>query len=105
MAITSTSVSVAAALAFLGVASAAHATFIVYDNILVKDEIKIFLDNQKAVTTDTAETVNKLGNVLVTTNTAADFASGFATIKPAGSDLLTTLTFTPDDANAFSDFT
>jgi hypothetical protein len=105
MTISSKGLSVAAALAVLGVASTAHATFVVYDNIQVKDEIKILLDNQKDVTSDTAETVKNLGNVNVTTNVAADFANGFATIKPSGDDLLTTLTFTPTDPTAFNDFT
>src|SRR5947209_8754660 len=105
MTISSKSLSVAAALAVLGVASAAHATFVVYDNIQIKDEIKIFLDNQSDVTSDTAETIKNLGNVNVTTNTGADFANGFATIKPSGDDLLTTLTFTPTDPTSFNDFT
>src|SRR5438045_4018224 len=47
MAISSTGVSVAAALAVMGFASAAHATFIVFANPPAGGELKLFLDNQK----------------------------------------------------------
>src|SRR5438094_10537227 len=103
MAISSTGVSVAAALAVLGFASSAHATFIIFANPPANGELKLFLDEQKGVTSDTG-TVNGFGTVAITTNTAADFASGFATIKPSGDTLLTDLTFTPTNST-FNDFT
>jgi hypothetical protein len=103
MALSPTSVSVAAALAVMGFASAAHATFVIFDNPSPAGELKVFLDNQKSTTSDTA-TVKGFGNVAITTNTEADFANGFATIKPSGDTLLTDLTFTPTNST-FSDFT
>lgn len=43
-------------------------------------------------------------SINVGTNVASDFSSGNATIKPAGDDPLYTVTFTPENATLFGDF-
>ncbi|HEV2651244.1 MAG TPA: PEPxxWA-CTERM sorting domain-containing protein [Rhizomicrobium sp.] len=65
---------------------------------------KLFLDLAKDSTTSKGTVVTN-DDVTITTNAAADFASGFSTIKPASKDfLLTTLTFTPTDPTEFNSF-
>jgi hypothetical protein len=65
---------------------------------------KLFLDNIKDSTSSNGTVVSN-DDVAITTIGAADFASGFSTIKPASKDiLLTTLTFTPTDPTEFNSF-
>jgi hypothetical protein len=55
--------------------------------------------------TDATASTGTVGSdtVSISAASAADFASGFANIKPANGDL-TTLTFTPTNANVFDSF-
>src|SRR5262245_55565419 len=83
----------------LAIASSAFATFII-DTKPGGDALN--LDNVK----DSDHTDGTVGSVSVHIETVgnADFASGNATIKPAGESPLVFLNFTPNDPNAFSGF-
>ncbi len=90
--------------AFLGVTSAAHATFIIDPNPggdmffidVANKDVSSFSGMVGSNVSGPVVNVSTIGNV--------DTGSGFATIKPVMSGVLTQLTFTPVDPNMFSDF-
>src|SRR5437764_147824 len=106
MAISPTSVSVAAALAVMGFASAAHATFIIDTNPTRSSEVALNLNRVSPTNPATTGSglVGTFGAVGITVNTASSFASGVASITPQGGGTLSTLTFTPESGTAFRSF-
>ena len=107
MALSPTSVSVAAALAVIGFAPAAHATFIIDTNPDTSSEIALTLTRVSPTnaTTTGSGTVGTFGMVGITVNTASSFTSGVSHIFPQGGGGLTELTFTPESGSTFGDFT
>jgi hypothetical protein len=94
---------VAAAMLF-GVTSA-QATFIVADNF--DNDQKLFIDGaNKNVSsfTGTVGSNNSGPKVSIDTAGNVDTGNGYANIKPATGETLTSLTFKPNDPNAFGDF-
>ena len=93
-----------AAAAFLGVTSAAHATFIIDPNPggdmffigVANKDVSSFGGNVGGNGSGPVVNVSTVGNV--------DTGSGFANIKPIKDGTLTQLTFTPVDPTLFSDF-
>lgn len=91
-----------ASIAVLGFASSAQATAL-FEVDTNPSGTKLFLDRA----TDAS---SSFGNVISTDDVAisasgnADFKNGFSTIKPVKDGLLTTLTFTPTNPNAFGSF-
>lgn len=89
-----------AALAILWTAVPAGATFVVDPD---PGGIKFFLDNDIISSNHFTGVVG--GNAVdVVTMGAVSVGSGFANIKPAGTDLLTSLTFTPIGEERYGDF-
>jgi hypothetical protein len=100
MSVLSTAAAGAVAIAVLGFAtsSQAVAVFKVDPN---PDGQKLFLTKAKDATASSG-TVGS-ATVAIAVSGAADFADGFSTIKP-DNDMLTALTFTPTNPNAFDSF-
>jgi hypothetical protein len=83
--------------------SGAHATtFFTTETTATGDSLN--LTGGQSLTTSTGTVVDP-EDITIDVDTASDFASGNAQISPSADILLTTLTFTPTDPNAFSDFT
>jgi hypothetical protein len=93
----------ALALALSAVATASHATFIIDPSPSGTIAVNLNEVSKKNATTTDFGTVLTANDVAITVNTPSTFASGAATIK-ANTGTLTTLTFTPVNPNAFSDF-
>lgn len=95
-------VAVALALVF-GAAGAAVADPFVIDN---NDAgAKLFLNSAKDAASSTGNVGSQSGPIVnIDVSGNADFANGFANIKPSDDHLLTTITFTPADANAYASF-
>lgn len=88
----------------------AHATFVIDTSCGVSKcaaGTDFFNDDaNKDVTTFTGTVGGHLSGPAITVDTTGgvDTGAGFATIKPSGADILSTLTFTPADDTLFSDF-
>lgn len=101
MSILTKSAAGAAVIVTLGFATSSQAaTFFMVDPNPAGEHL--LLTQAKDATASTGTVGSQTVSIAVTG--AADFASGFATIKPAGDALLTNLTFTPTDANVFDSF-
>jgi hypothetical protein len=87
----------------LTLASAAHAATLFMVDPNPSDKIALNLDKASGATTDSGTVVTN-DDIEITVNTASDFASGNATIKPSGSIKLTDLVFTPVSPTAFDAF-
>jgi hypothetical protein len=85
----------------LSAGAANAALFIVDPSPSQKDMVK--LSEEHGMTSDPASVENP-NDVTITTNVAANFSSGDATIKPAGTALLTDIIFTPTNPTEFGDF-
>jgi hypothetical protein len=86
----------------LGLATQAHATFIVDTNAKT-DGTKLFLTKAKAATSSTGSVVSA-DDVNISVTGASDFANGYANIKPVKGGTLTDLIFTPVDDTLFDSF-
>jgi hypothetical protein len=107
MALSPTSVSVAAALAVIGFAPAAHATFIIDTNPNTSTEIGLTLTRVGAANPSTTGSgmVGTYGTVAIAVDTPSSFSAGVSHIFPQGGGNLTNLTFTPDTGSTFREFT
>lgn len=94
----------ATGLFLLGWTTAAHANFTKDPNPSNKIQVKLTDVKKKYATyTDTGTVINS-NDIGISIDSPSSFASGVATIKPETNALLTTLTFTPVDPNAFGGF-
>lgn len=100
---TSIGITAALALAVSAVATASHATFIIDPNPSNKIALNLNEVSKKNAATTDFGSVLAANDVAITVNTPSAFSSGAATII-ANTGTLTTLTFTPVNPNAFSDF-
>ena len=92
------------ALLVLGAASAAHATFVLDTHVDTTNEIRAVLDplsNQNASLTDQG-TINFTNDLGISVNTLSGFTT--SAITPVNGGLLTSITLTPTNGKAYSDF-
>lgn len=97
-----TVIQIIASIAVLGFASAAQAS-VLFEVDTNPGGTKLFLDAAKDATSSFG-TVVTTDDVAISVTGVADFSNGFATIKPVKNVQLTTLNFTPVNANEFNSF-